>query len=569
VFCPNCGNLIEDGAPLCSKCGTSLAISKQGGTPHQKRKSKRKVFIAFTATLLIVALAVGAVFINGFGLLNMSNNTSLTNKQIEGVHAVEKEIENAVNKEDDVGKQITDAISIIEKQKEQGLVESFDVSYSSIDVIFSSGITYLFLPSFNDFVVNSNGNSNHPAILIGNCMKVITPSTNLTDNLTAGIASAEKAINNTGDFNSTLYQNEGVSLDVLKTAFKGQNIVMWSGHGGLSLSDGPTLLTGEKITVDKDKMLSDDLSKNRVIKHSNSGYYLITSKFIDKYYSPDDLSNCLLFFTTCDTGATNQFVDSLRAKGASTVLAFDYTVMQSYGNDMLKTFFEQLAKKDKNGKYINSARDALNTAYDKHGSSDSDDIFDAIRDLFINSKDWWNGQQPSRERGAMLILFGDGSYKLSNTKKAVTTESLTLTTRPPSATTTTKPLTSIPTMTSPQTTITAPPQTARPTTQPHITQPSVPYNNVGNFAIEGKWKNVGAYTFGQAQQGAIIIFNGTNCNFYSPQDTYAFYKNGNGYQLDVTSFLFAENLSFMVNIIDHDNIEIFNGSNTIQMRRVG
>ncbi|MBQ3286681.1 MAG: hypothetical protein IJI40_03010 [Firmicutes bacterium] len=88
------------------------------------------------------------------------------------------------------------------------------------------------------------------------------------------------------------------------------------------------------------------------------------------------------------------------------------------------------------------------------------------------------------------------------------------------------------------------------------------------FSIEGKWKNVGDYTWGQAQAGAIVIFNGTNCNFFSPSDTYAFYKDGDNYKLDCTSMLFSDTLSFTVKIIDNDNIEIYNGKNCLEMKRV-
>lgn len=88
-----------------------------------------------------------------------------------------------------------------------------------------------------------------------------------------------------------------------------------------------------------------------------------------------------------------------------------------------------------------------------------------------------------------------------------------------------------------------------------------------NFSIEGKWKNVGEYTFGQAQAGAIVVFDGENCNFFSPQDTYAFYKDGDNYKLDCTSLL-ADSLSFTVKIIDDNNIDIYNGSNYLEMTRV-
>lgn len=93
-------------------------------------------------------------------------------------------------------------------------------------------------------------------------------------------------------------------------------------------------------------------------------------------------------------------------------------------------------------------------------------------------------------------------------------------------------------------------------------------SSISNFAIEGKWKNVGQDTFGQAQKGAIIVFDGRNCNFFSPADTYAFYKEGNNYVLDCTSPL-ADTLSFTVKVLNDDEITISNSSSTVQLKRVG
>ena len=88
-----------------------------------------------------------------------------------------------------------------------------------------------------------------------------------------------------------------------------------------------------------------------------------------------------------------------------------------------------------------------------------------------------------------------------------------------------------------------------------------------NFSITGKWKNIGKYTFGQVQEGSIVSFDGTNCNFFSPKDTYAFYKDGDNFKLDCTSPL-ADTVSFTVKIIDENNIDVFNGSNIIELKRV-
>lgn len=80
-----------------------------------------------------------------------------------------------------------------------------------------------------------------------------------------------------------------------------------------------------------------------------------------------------------------------------------------------------------------------------------------------------------------------------------------------------------------------------------------------SYDITGKWKSVGESGFGQAQPGAIVVFDGNNCNFYSPNDTYAFYKEDDRYVLDITSVL-GESLSQSVNIIDDNNIKIAGAS---------
>lgn len=100
-----------------------------------------------------------------------------------------------------------------------------------------------------------------------------------------------------------------------------------------------------------------------------------------------------------------------------------------------------------------------------------------------------------------------------------------------------------------------------------MSAPAKTYMSPSRFSIEGKWKNVGTYSFGQVQNGAIVSFDGTNCNFYSPKDTYSFYKNGDHFILDCTSLLFSETLSFEVKIVDDDHIDIYYGSNYLELAR--
>lgn len=90
-----------------------------------------------------------------------------------------------------------------------------------------------------------------------------------------------------------------------------------------------------------------------------------------------------------------------------------------------------------------------------------------------------------------------------------------------------------------------------------------------DFSIEGKWKNTGTNGYGMAQPGAIIVFDGEHCNFYSPSDTYAFYKDKDGYHFDLTGFLFGESKNFSVTVVNDDNIEIHSGAEIIELTRVG
>ena len=91
---------------------------------------------------------------------------------------------------------------------------------------------------------------------------------------------------------------------------------------------------------------------------------------------------------------------------------------------------------------------------------------------------------------------------------------------------------------------------------------------VSDFYLEGKWKSVGDYGFGQAQPGAIVVFDGVHCNFYSPSDTYALYQEDGQWRLDCTDFLFAVTVSFTVEVINNDHIYVYYGSDPTELKRV-
>jgi len=88
------------------------------------------------------------------------------------------------------------------------------------------------------------------------------------------------------------------------------------------------------------------------------------------------------------------------------------------------------------------------------------------------------------------------------------------------------------------------------------------------FNIEGSWQVTQTTGFGQAQQGAIITFNGQNANLYSPQDTYAVQTNNGTTQLTVTGMLGGTS-TFDVTITDNNNITLSAGTTKIVLKRAG
>lgn len=102
-----------------------------------------------------------------------------------------------------------------------------------------------------------------------------------------------------------------------------------------------------------------------------------------------------------------------------------------------------------------------------------------------------------------------------------------------------------------------------------IQEPEQPQQPAGDFVIEGSWLSVGSGGFGQAQPGMTVTFDGTHCNFFSPYDTYAFYQDDGQWKLDCTSFLFSETLTFKVEVIDMDSINVYYGSGCTELSRIG
>lgn len=101
-----------------------------------------------------------------------------------------------------------------------------------------------------------------------------------------------------------------------------------------------------------------------------------------------------------------------------------------------------------------------------------------------------------------------------------------------------------------------------------IQKPEQPQQQADDFVIEDSWLSVGSSGFGQAQPGMTVTFDGTHCNFFSPYDTYAFYQDDGQWRLDCTSFLFSETLTFKVEVIDANSINVYYDSDCTELSRM-
>ena len=105
--------------------------------------------------------------------------------------------------------------------------------------------------------------------------------------------------------------------------------------------------------------------------------------------------------------------------------------------------------------------------------------------------------------------------------------------------------------------------------EPETEEPEKDYTYIPGFFIEGKWLSTGSYGFGQAAPGAVVAFDGINCNLCSPQDTYAFYPDGDWYSLTVTGFSGGDSQTFTVKTIDTRHIDLIgSGGYITELERV-
>lgn len=84
----------------------------------------------------------------------------------------------------------------------------------------------------------------------------------------------------------------------------------------------------------------------------------------------------------------------------------------------------------------------------------------------------------------------------------------------------------------------------------------------------GAWK-VTKGAWGMVAKGSVVSFDGHHTALFSPQDTYALYKEDETWKLSITGLL-GSGATFTVKVLDENNIELTTTDNVmLALKRVG
>ena len=497
----------------------------------EKRKKKHVVPILILIIVVIIAVCV---------FFGFRNKYSLSTKDIEIAVYVNTYLDDIRENDDDSDKdmqaQLDKMLDAINTLSDEGYIDSetivVDDENGLITYTLSSGIVSIekiggfdenldgeqiegdFGQNDISFFYEGNGKSTDAIILNG-----MTDRNNVMEKC---ISLAE----NWSLSGVSTNIDRSVTLDDLCN-LKGYEFIYVKMHGGyarykykkyaLGLLGYESITTSyiyleQKRDSDFDKKYESDLAKHK-IGYMN-GCYFITPDFFNEHYKQSDFANSIFFLGCCELmGSGDDFTEAwtyaLQNASVQSFVAFHNSNYTFYNLELVEVFMNELIK----GECVQNAFDC---AIETCGENDEE----------------WCGAYIENHAPAYPLLRGNTECTLCWERTG---------------------LNETPTEEQPGTAQNAENSNAQVKT---------------NFDITGSWKSVGSTGFGQAQPGAVVTFDGTNCNFYSPNDTYLLYQTNGEIFLECTSMIFSETLRFNVDIYDDENIQIQYGSTVTDLKRV-
>lgn len=349
----------------------------------------------------------------------------------------------------------------LQTQKDLGIIDYFTQGSSSIFVKMKSGINYMYIPEYKDYL--SSGSEQRiitfepiKSTFAYKQTKFIVDMGFLSfgkENLEADLIKNAELLGKESEYkysSQDSYINEEVTISKLLN-LPSNSLILFEGHGGYSEETGSVLWTDEKVNTN----VTYDFGEEAIV-YSKDKTIGVTYQFFEKLQN-NSLENSTIYLGACCSTEDSRLADSLINKGAQNILGYSDTVSMRYEIGLRAFLLYGLTLKYDNGDSY-TLKDAYNFALSNCGiqdssephaylkliqreisnignlsgsvvSSDNNPLSDVRVDIYLKAE---SGTQYvdvvyTNDSGSFSIDLQDGSYELRFNKDGYETTSTTIT----------------------------------------------------------------------------------------------------------------------------------------------
>ena len=279
---------------------------------------------------------------------------------------------------EDTQKLFDEITDYLQDQKEAGIIERFTRGDSSISIKMKSGINYLYVPEYKEYLSS------------GSKQRIITfePAKS-----TYGYKFEKFYADFFIDFSSFVYDTENLDTDLIENAkllgeetgysyssgdsyvdeavtvnkllnLPSNSLIIFEGHGNYSEDYGSVLWTDEK----DDKNIIYNFDEDAIV-YSKDKMIGVTHKFFENLQN-DSLNNSTIFLGACCSAKDDRLANSLIDKGAENVLGYSDIVSIRYEIGLRTFLLYGLTLKHENGASY-TLEEAYSYALSTYGKKDS------------------------------------------------------------------------------------------------------------------------------------------------------------------------------------------------------
>lgn len=275
---------------------------------------------------------------------------------------------------EDTEKLFDEIASYLQTQKDAGIVDYFTQSSSSIFVKMKSGINYMFVPEYKEYLssgseqriitlepAKSTFEYKHQKFIIDMGFLILGK-----ENLDSDLIENAKLL---GEGSEYLYSSEDSYVNEEVTTYTllnlpSNSLIIFEGHGGYSEDTGSVLWTDEKVN----KNVTYNYGEDAIVfgKDKTIG---VTYKFFEKL-PEDSLKNSTIYLGACSSAKDSRLANTLLSKGTEYVLGYNDTVSMRYEIGLRAFLLYGLTLKHDNGEPY-TLEEAYDFALSNNGEKDS------------------------------------------------------------------------------------------------------------------------------------------------------------------------------------------------------